>query len=158
MGYFSFQHNADSADIITHLLQEFLCCLDKGKNWTEFGLISALAPWLGKMALRHSAEITSLIPFMTLKKHIPQSWPDTLPVITKPLTVSPGARPSALGDTAHGNHSDAYIQYFAMSSITSFHTEKHSVMQSQMFWFIPQYPKTMATLQNIYWCPQSSSI
>lgn len=37
-------------------------------------------------------------------------------VITKALTVSPGARPSALGDTAHGNQSDTY-KYFPVSSI-----------------------------------------
>lgn len=99
-------------------LQVFLSCLGKGKNWTEFGLESALVPWFGKKALRDLAEITSLIPFVTLHKHISQSWPDILMVIT--LTVSPGARPSALGDTAHGNHSDAYVQYSAVSSIHHF--------------------------------------
>lgn len=46
MGYFSFQYSAASADSITHLLQVFFFCLEKGKNWTEFGLKYALI-WNG---------------------------------------------------------------------------------------------------------------
>lgn len=78
MGYFFLQHNADSADFITRFLHVFLSCLEKGKKWTEFRLKSALVPWFGKMALRSSAEITSLIPFVTLHKSLSQSWPDIL--------------------------------------------------------------------------------
>lgn len=168
MGYFSFQHNAASADSITHLLQVFFFCLEKGKNWTKFGLKYALiwnGPWFGKMALRDSAEITGLIPFVTLYKHISQSWTDILTVNSKALTVSPGARPSALADTATTVITVMHTYNPLLWSITFFHPEKYSVVQQPLrtpaqpdVLIYPSVAKTVATSQNIYWCLQASFI
>lgn len=149
MGYFILQHNVASADFITQVLQVFFSCLEKGKKWTDFGLKSALAPWFGKTPKRDSAEITSPFPFVTLYKHGSQSRTGNLTVITKTLTVSPGARRSAQSDTAatvitvtHAYNTlpcPLLFLFILKNAQTCSSSSEHQ--PSQMFWFNTRYPK-----------------
>lgn len=149
MGYFTLQCNVASADFITHLLQVFFSCLEKGKKWTEFGLKSALAPWFGKTPARDSAEITSPFPFVTLCKHGSQPRTDIPTVITKTLTVCPGARCSAQGDNATtvSTVTHAYNTLLCPLSYLFILRNTHTCSSflehqpSQVFWFNPQCPK-----------------
>lgn len=154
MGYFFFQHKADSADFITHLLQALLSCLEKGKIWTEFGLKSS--PWFGKMALRNSAEITSLIPFVTLQQHNlnPDLTPSQLSLKHWVSPLGPVLQPwVTLPMVITVMHT--YSTLPCSLSITSFHAEKYSVVQQTDVLIYPSMPKNSGSFTKPLLMPTS---